>query len=797
MTYKKQKIQSLFLLGGLCVFTSLATKAQVTSVGTKAELAAHSTKTYAEKIFVHSDRPLYVVGETMWCKLYALDVHSNRPADVLSKIAYLELLDAEGNSVVQAKVTLDQGHGNGSMLLPVSLPTGTYVLRSYTNWMKNFSPEFFFESALTILNPFEQFPPSSPERVQASQDVQFFPEGGQLAGNVLNRIAFRATDGQGKGIAFQGMLLNDAQDTLLRFEPRQFGIGSFEFTPTANETYRAVIRTANGQTSTYSLPTVLPQGYAVQLKDSTSQWLRFRVLTKAPVATLHLLAHHGASVYSSEVRQGEAIFLLDKSTLREGINHLTLFDQNARPVAERLYFKPPAKTLPVRAAVNKNTFESREKVQLSVNTTGQSSATMSVAVYLTDSLHHPQPQRIESYLLLTSDLKGTVESPDWYFEKTGPEAKESLDHLMLTHGWSRFRPQAEDVSKPAFAHLPEYGGHFLEGKVTNTISGQPEPYTNVYLAAPDTQARLFVAQADSVGAFRFEVKKLRDSKEIILQTNLREDSTHRIELKSPYTDKRSMRPVPQLTLSTEQAALLLNRSINMQTLNAFAPAAVRKEELFEKDSLGFYGKPDEKYFLDAYTRFPTMEEVMREYVPGVFVRKRDKKFHFYVIDKINQPSALFTQDPLILLDGVPIFDTDKIMEMDPLKIKKLEVIDARYYLGHLSFSGIVSYSTYKGDMAGFPLDPRALVLSYSFEQSPKEFYSPRYDSALRKSSRLPDFRNLLFWAPTLTTDAQGKQQVEFFTSDQPGTYQVVIQGVTPEGVPGSQQLTFDVKPLNN
>lgn len=314
------------------------------------------------------------------------------------------------------------------------------------------------------------------------------------------------------------------------------------------------------------------------------------------------------------------------------------------------------------------------------------------------------------------------------------------------------------------------------------------------MATPSLKARLFLAQSDSLGNLRFEVKKLFDKQEMIVQTNTRQDSTYRIEISSPYSEQVSSRLWPQGAYQSLMPDHLLRRSINMQTLNSFMLRPVVPVVYTGSDTLAFFGKPDERYFLDSYTRFPTMEEVMREYVPGVFVRKRQGNFHFLVVDKVTPQGGIFNQDPLILLDGIPVFNTNKIMEFDPLKVQKLEVVDALYYLGHVSFSGIVSYTTYKGDMAGFPLDSRALVQSYQFAQSHKEFYAPRYDTPLSRESRLPDFRNLLHWSPTLIPDAQGKIGVDFYTSDQAGTYRVVVQGLTAGGEAGSGAFTFEVKP---
>jgi hypothetical protein len=128
-----------------------------------------------------------------------------------------------------------------------------------------------------------------------------------------------------------------------------------------------------------------------------------------------------------------------------------------------------------------------------------------------------------------------------------------------------------------------------------------------------------------------------------------------------------------------------------------------------------------------------------------------------------------------------------------LKIRKLEVLDGLYYLGPAAFSGVVSYTTYKGDLAGFQLDPRALVLSYEGVQGKREFYAPRYQTSEQQKSRVPDFRNLLHWSPQLITNEEGKKAIDFYSSDQTGIYRVVIQGLTKNGMAGSKTLTFEVK----
>src|SRR5690606_17244979 len=101
----------------------------------------------------------------------------------------------------------------------------------------------------------------------------------------------------------------------------------------------------------------------------------------------------------------------------------------------------------------------------------------------------------------------------------------------------------------------------------------------------------------------------------------------------------------------------------------------------------------ELYYLDDYTRFPTMEEVLREYVRGVFVRKRQGTFYLRMVDKLI-PNTYYETNPLVLLDGIPVFDINKLMAFDALKIKKIELLKGRYILGQYSATGIASFTTY-------------------------------------------------------------------------------------------------------
>jgi hypothetical protein len=192
--------------------------------------------------------------------------------------------------------------------------------------------------------------------------------------------------------------------------------------------------------------------------------------------------------------------------------------------------------------------------------------------------------------------------------------------------------------------------------------------------------------------------------------------------------------------------------------------------------------------LEDYVRFTTVEEVLREYVSSIAVLKRQGKFDIKIFDVDKLLGR-----PLILLDGVPVFDEDKIFKVDPLKIRKLEMVTKNYRYGPAFFDGVMGFSTYKDDRANFEIDPHAVVLDYEGLQQERKFYSPVYDSDTQINSTIPDFRSVLYWNPSVYTNQDGKVDLSFYTSDKPGKYIGIIEGITSSGETGSRVFYFEVK----
>src|SRR5687768_14066520 len=115
----------------------------------------YRTESLQEKLYVHLDSKCYLTGETIWFKIYYVDGMLHRPLDI-SKVAYVEVLDKNNLAVAQTKVSLKNGEGAGSLFLPASINSGNFTLRAYTNWMRNFKPDYYFHTDISIVNSFKK-----------------------------------------------------------------------------------------------------------------------------------------------------------------------------------------------------------------------------------------------------------------------------------------------------------------------------------------------------------------------------------------------------------------------------------------------------------------------------------------------------------------------------------------------------------------------------------------------------------------------------------------------------------------
>lgn len=786
---------------------------------------AYRTRGVQEKVFVHTDKPDYLAGEIIWFKIYCVDASTHTPLD-LSKVCYVDVLDKDDRFVLQGKIGLKEGEGRGSFYLPLTLNSGNYKLRAYTNWMKNFGPGHFFEQPVTIINTLKELqvqgpPADSVAAVTAltgsstgsanGGTIVFFPEGGNLVQGISSIIAFRATDGEGKGVDCKGDVFNENNDTIGSFASLRFGIGRFSFTPGAGHSYKAMIRLADGDSIVKELPVAYDKGYTLHIDDGSdaggagdpgNAQIKVTVRARGPVSQgVTLFGRSGQSfrlALRGMLAQDSAEFTIPWDSLGEGITQLTLFNGEYQPECERLVFRRPADRMSIDVIPDKSQYGTRRKINLALSASdlqtkgGVAPSSLSLSVYRLDSLSTLPDMDMMNYLWMSSDLKGRIDSAGYYFTARGPEADQALDNLMLTHGWRRFRWEEHiRETPPAFAYPPEYSGHIISGKLTDMRTGAPLIHRIASLSTPGIDYRFRSAVADSAGKIVFDLNEFYGQEGIVIGSGGVADSPAKVDIFSPFSEQYGGERLSSFRLSDAVRQSLQDRSLNMQVQNIYAADSLQRFRPPSQDTLHFFSYPGRTYMLDDYTRFTTMEEVLREYVQEVNVNRPHGKLHLLMLD---DPERQFFDDDntLVLLDGVPVPD-DKIFFYDPLKVKKLEIVPRRYFLGPAFYSGVASFTTYKGDYEGLELDRHCTLLDYEGLQWQREFYSPLYETPQQKAGRLPDFRNLLFWSSDIHLQGQEKKQYSFYSSDLPGTYLIVVQGLTADGHIGYRDVRFDVK----
>jgi hypothetical protein len=791
--YKKFTTVLCLLICGACLAQDPFINKLTTSI------SEHVAKESGEKIYLQTDKSFYISGEILWFKSYVVDATRNKFFSQ-SKVAYVEVLNRESKPVVQGKILIQNGIGSGSFFIPLSLPTGCYKIRAYTNWMKNFGADYYFEKNITIVNTMKR---SQDTLVQKSPaiDIQFFPEGGNLVDGTLIVVGFKAVDENGKGINVDGDIVDQDKATVAHFQSGLFGMGRFEINPSASKQYKAYVRIGGNQLTVVNLPAVLPKGYTLKvISGQDNLTISATSNFEGDNRPLYLLIHtRGLVKYANSLPldHGKGIVTIPLSTVGEGVSSITLFNASQQAVCERLIFRMPS-SLDLSAQSEMDEYQSRKKITTHIHLNvlpadSALSANLAMSVFRIDSLQNDEAPDIRTYLYLSSDIRGNIEHPEFYFTHKGEQYQSAIENLMLTQGWRKFK--WDDVlqnADPVFEYIPEWTGHLIHARITDRASGQPLENQGVYLAGPGIKSQLAGCVSNKNGQLLFDLPHLLGSNVIVLQAENRTDSNYRIDVSNPFSEKYSAGYYPSFKMNSTLKSDLQFYNIGTQVQNVYLLSnLIKLKAPVYSDSTSFYGEPDKKFFLDDYTRFNTMEEVVREYITGLSVHRGKDRFTFRMM---NDPQKLyFDQDPLIVLDGVPIFDATEVMSLDPLKIKKIEIVNRKFFLGSVVASGIFALYSYNNDMAGLQMNSHALILDYEGLQLQREFYSPKYDPSQTSSKRLPDFRNVLAWEPNIVIGKSGEAEINFYSSDRKGKYVGVVEGINQNGVAGSTKFYFEVQ----
>ncbi len=823
-----------------------------------------------EKMYVQTDKPAYVSGETVWLRVHLVDALLLKQANA-SRYVYVELINPLAGVVSRVMLRSDSlGCFYGNVKLDKSLPEGSYTLRAYTRFMQNQGEDYFFRKQVYIIDPlsgeispginfsfdddnvnaeicfvdkagkervvpdacrlftgdslkgdgaelsFEQGPAHYSFRLKDTQDqpvfllqttykghgynryfrvparddsfnVSFFPEGGHALEQTGFQMAFKALKKNGLHENVNGTVYDDTGRECASFGSGNLGMGQFLMYYFPGRTYYAVCTNEQNISKRFPLPDPKPD--AVALKTIWDHGKLRLTLLKSPGYVLpsgvYVVAHlRGVVLYAQPWDVNRGYIGFDKDFFPAGIVHFLLIDRDRNILSERLVFSNQGSTFAsVSIQSDKLVYEPRSKINLSVQVTDEDqmplSGNFSVSVVDKGDVAIDTASGIISTFLLTSELKGHIESPMSYLQKEDRKAAAALDVLMMTQGWRRYNvPELIKGNLQTELKYPVESNRNFSGKVTGLFSALKDGSISLIAFKDSVLGTSFVKPGED-GKFVFPGIDYPDSTRYIIQALRKKGSSlafiemDPVETFAPVTlpplvgpEKGSYEePYPDKT--NEKFTI----EKGMQVIN-LAEVEVKGQKIVRPKTESPYYSISSSFVLGTEeiekANFITVFDLLRR-LPGVTVSGEEVYYR--------------QAAPMVILDNIPRDNFDYSM-LNVNDISDAFVSPATTVMpifGARGANGAIVINTKHGTVEKNTLNKNIQVFTPIGYQQQVEFYSPVYETEEQRKNGGPDLRSTIYWNPCARTDITGIAHLSFYSADSPSQYGVVLEGVSSFG----------------
>ncbi len=759
--------------------------------GLESKLEDYYRRYPQQKAYLHLDRLAYRAGEDLWYKAYLIDARKHKP-DTISKNLVVEILNSYGNVSMVQMLKLDQGFAHGDFQIPDTMREGLYQIRAYTNWMRNFGQEYYFRRDFNIWNPEQlsklyredKLATKRHKRVSSRKarkfDVQFFPEGGYMVGGIPAKVGFKAVNELGLGVPVSGTLYDHRDQPVTEFKSHHLGMGHFSFTPAAGEKYKAIVSFGEDREYRFDFPDVQASGYHLELLSNDRDLLKLKLGTTYKSPTVLVACQiRGNLLYASEIKLGKETTILEipSKDFPSGIVHITLFDSNREPRCERLAFIHRDDRINLSIRQDKSEYAKMSPVELTLiarDASGKPVEGMfSVAVSDRDLPNDASDFQsgILSTFLLSSDIRGRIEQPDYYFSSQDAGTRLALDDLLLTQGWRRFSWKDIINENPREIEYVIQKGLIVRGKVTKEFLDIPLKNLPVTLTILSEFNDVFITHSDNKGYFQFELPDYEDTLQVELSAR-RSSGRKNLVL---YLEDGELEGSEEI-YSTYSSEMIVRGS------NVLRPLPEQEADSMNQSLVGIYQTPDFVLEVDDNMRtYSTVLEMIQGRIPGVVVSGNSVL--------IRGPSTFYgSNEPLFLIDNVPT-DLAAVQSLNPNDIERIEVLkgpSAAIY-GVRGANGVIAIFTRRGRF----MIKGILTFEMLGYHHPAEFYSPRYGTEF--DHLIVDNRTSLYWDPVVVTDGNGTARIRFYNSNKASTFYVVAEGISPHGKIGQAERSYTVK----
>ena len=800
-----------------------------------------------EKAYLHFDNTSYYVGDTIWFKAY-VTLAEQQTFSQISRPLYVELVDQTGHIADKQIIKLTQGEGNGQFILPPSMLSGYYEVRAYTRWMLAFNePQYFSRTfpiyQLTNSDKLERsittYELSSsmenrPSETEEKLNVRFFPEGGQLVEGVTSQVAFKAESKNEGNIELSGTIYTKEGAEITSFETLHDGMGRFEYTPSAQPAIAKV--DFQGKKYEFTLPQALPNGYVLSTVSNAGALL-VRVFCNAatPQDTLAVFISHQGRPYVHQLiscrSDAPQEFILPTRKLPAGVLQVSLINRAGNTLCERFVFANPRAPLQISTEGLKEVYAPYAPIRCELqikNAKGEPvSGELSVSIrdgVRSDYLEYDN--NIFTDLLLTSDLKGYIHQPGYYFASPSPRKQTELDVLLMVHGWRKY-DMSQAISTAPFTplQLPETQ-LALNGQVKSTIlKNKLKDIALSVIVKKDDQFITGGTVTDENGRFTIPVEDFEGTTEAVIQT--RKVGKERNKDASILID-RNFSPAPraygykELHPEWKDLAYWQQKAESFDSL--YMDSIRRVEGLYVLDEVEIKSKRRQgsnmatkisEKSIDAYYDVrrsvdvlrdngkivTTIPELMEKLSPQFYWDRTNDKHTYrqkpicYIMDN-HILSETETQMMLTEVDGLAsiiiskgtggidddIIQNTKMSEVTDstgVDISKLDKYSV-FYLIPLPRRDVLNKS--QSAVLG---TRQTVIQGYT---RPLEYYSPAYPTKELYMDKV-DKRRTLYWNPSVQADENGKAVIECYNNQYSTPLIIQAETLGKDGQIGSMRYS--------
>lgn len=640
-------------------------------------------------------------------------------------------------------------------------------------------------------------------------DVQFFPEGGTLVEGLPSKVGVKAINANGLGEDVSGSVIDNDGMEILKFKTIHLGMGSLFLNPIAGKSYTAKVKFANGSEKIMALPKIEKSGYVVSINNTDSVKVGVKIMLSTDLLNkgeLKLMAHHNGGVYFvGKIPTAKQVVNVSiaKNELLSGIVQFTLFNADNLPVSERIIFVNNSNDkIDLALQDLKPSYAKREKIALFFHAKnnaqpvrGSFSVAITSTAQITPDLENES--NILTSLLLSSDLTGYIEKPNSYFLNKDAKTLANLDVLLLTQGWRKINWQQINANLQAPLSFEAEKTMKISGKITK--GGKPAANGKVSLFSSSGGFFAIDTLSNEKGEFNFDQIIFTDSAKFVVQARTDKNNKNvQIDLDvipgQVVTANKNSGDIEVNVNETMMAYLqqsnlyfddqyrkgLLNKTIILKEVNVVG----KKNPSPNSSNLNGGGNADAIITAKELQNTFSLSQYLMGRVAGVTVRNGMA----YMMRGNQAPMSIF-MDGMNMGEG---FVLDDVIVQDIETVEVLKSIGNTAIYGSNGSNGILLITTKRGGSTESynRYSPGIVTYSPKGYYNGRQFYSPKYDVAKDKK---PDLRTTIYWNPHLISDTEGKVSLDYYNTDQLGTYRLVIEGIDVLGNLARKVYTYEVK----